>query len=133
MNSPRLFNLPDFPESNGTLIPVEVHQLLGWCAQRIFYVHAGPSSVRGGHAHHSCRQAIIALAGSLLINGVGPGGDFEFELNAPNMLLEIPPMCWATEKFRTEGIMLVLAQTPYDESEYIRDYKNYETLIRLTR
>ena len=47
-------------------------------------------------------------------------------LNQPYKGLHIPPGIWASEvNFSSGSICLVLASHKYDESDYIRDYKEF--------
>ena len=130
MNAPRAFDLTVIGEDNGFLIPFELSRTLNWNASRVFFVAAEAGSLRGQHAHRKCRQAVIAAKGVLSIFGQSVLGPFQFLLENPHTVLEIPTFCWASEKFLTDGLMLVLAEMPYDEGDYIRNFDDYLMAIK---
>ena len=48
------------------------------------------------------------------------------ELNKPNMGIYIPQMVWKDMyDFSPESVLLVLSNTHYDNTEYIRDFEEY--------
>ena len=49
-----------------------------------------------------------------------------FHLNRSYYGLYLPPMIWREmDNFSSGSVCLALASTPYDESDYYRDYKRY--------
>ena len=52
--------------------------------------------------------------------------EFVVELNRPMMGVYIPKMVWKDMyDFSSDSVLLVLASTHYDGSEYIRDFDEY--------
>lgn len=56
----------------------------------------------------------------------------ELRLDRPEVAVEIGPMVWhEMHDFSSDCIMAVLAEAPYDESDYIRDYDQFAELAPL--
>ncbi len=103
-------------------VPFEVH--------RIFWTYYTPESiVRGRHAHHVTEQVLIAAAGRIQLNTELPDGSrHTFVLEHPHQGVYLPPRCWHTMQYSHNAVQLVLASTPYRESDYIRDYSTFKDL-----
>jgi len=81
---------------------------------------------RGGHAHRTLRQLIIAASGSFDVNLDDGQERRSFHLNRSYSGLYLAPMVWREiENFSGGSVCLVLASAPFDESDYIRDYDTY--------
>jgi dTDP-4-dehydrorhamnose 3,5-epimerase-like enzyme len=96
--------------------------------KRIFYLYDIPGGEsRGAHAHKSCHQFLIAASGSfevLLDDGRTKNSIW---LNRADVGLHIPPGIWASEvNFSSGSICLVLASEEYDESDYLREYNDFQ-------
>ncbi len=111
--------------NNGNEIPFEVN--------RVFYLYDIPGGEsRGAHAHKECHQFLVAASGSfevLLDDGTTKR---QVLLNRPDIGLHIPPGIWASEvNFSSGSICLVLASHVYNESDYLRDYIDFQNFIRV--
>ena len=93
---------------------------------RTFCIVADEGMVRGEHAHRSCSQFIVCLAGHFSVE-VSDGTKVQvFELTRASEGLFLPPMLWAKETSRRdESVLLVLCDEPFAEEEYIRDFDTY--------
>lgn len=95
--------------------------------RRVYYLHDVPyGAERGGHAHRQLRQAIIALSGSFVVR-THDGDSWSEDLVAdPTEALLVPAMTWRELVGFTSGaVCVVLASEHFDESDYIRDFKNF--------
>lgn len=105
---------------NGTTVPFDV--------KRVYYLYDVPGGEsRGGHAHKKLQQFIIAASGSFDV--ILDDGDLKrtFTLNRPYQGLLIVPGIWREiNNFSSGSVCLVLASTKYDETDYIRDYKEFK-------
>ena len=55
-------------------------------------------------------------------------------LDDPSRGLILPPMVWhEMADFSPDSVLLVLADAPYDEGDYIRDYDDFLRLARSVR
>ncbi len=104
---------------NGINIPFDV--------KRVYYLYDIPGGeARGGHAHYELEQYVIATSGSFdVILDDGKNRKI-VTLNRPNLALHIIPGLWRElDNFSSGSICLVLASHKYEESDYIRDYKEF--------
>jgi hypothetical protein len=83
-------------------------------------------SSRGNHAHKSLNQVIVLLQGNLdLIIHNGTKRQ-EFQLNEKSDYVLIPSGHWREMKNASNGtVLLVLADSDYDEQDYIRSWPDY--------
>jgi uncharacterized RmlC-like cupin family protein len=91
---------------------------------RVYYLYDVPGGAeRGGHAHKTLHQLLIAMSGSFDVK-LDDGRDSDrCHLNRPYRALYIPPMVWREmDNFSSGSVCLVLASAPFDESDYLRDY-----------
>lgn len=126
----RQFPLPSFRDADGELVVAQSPEDLRFDLRRaflIFDVKAG--GVRGQHAHRSCSQVLIAASGEIEVV-IDDGRNVVHEsLHTPRVGLLLPPLIWSTQIFKRDGsVLLVLADGPYDEAEYVRSRSEFEQL-----
>ncbi len=111
-----------FPESKGILTVLD--RIIPFKIERLFYIYSVDGSERGGHRHLETYQAAICIQGRCVISNHN-GRELEiFELDSPSKCLILEPADWhIMHNFSHDAILLVLASTPYDPSDYI--YKPY--------
>ncbi|MDP1720726.1 MAG: FdtA/QdtA family cupin domain-containing protein [Candidatus Nanopelagicaceae bacterium] len=117
-------------DDRGSLTVIEFLADLPFMPQRFYSVYNVPeTSVRGDHAHRTCQQVLVALAGSVLVTLKDGLHEEEYRLDSPNQGLHIPALVWGIQHGNTSNTVLgVFASEPYDANEYIRDY---EELLKL--
>lgn len=95
--------------------------------KRVFWTYFTPERVtRGRHAHKKTTIILFALTGKIIVTTETPRGHKQtFVLDKPNVGLLIPPMIWHIQRYSHTAIQLALASHPFDEKEYIRDYKKF--------
>lgn len=123
-------DLPAFSEGTGSLVVAELPIAFGFKANRVFLVTDVPKGgVRGHHAHRTCTQVFVCIAGEIEVT-VDDGATSRSEiLDSPRIALFVPPMTWTHQVFRYSGsTLLVLADEPYDEAEYIRSRDEFDRL-----
>ena len=82
--------------------------------------------MRGRHAHFRTEQVIVALKGRIVVTTETADGSLKaFRLEAPHVGLYVPPHVWRTMQYSPGALQLVVASTPYDEADYIRDYDQF--------
>lgn len=115
-------------DSRGKMIPVEYPKQLEFPLKRIYYIYDVKEGVRRGyHSHNDLEQVLIAVNGSIKILVKTPYEEEIVELNNPSEGLYIGPMVWREMfDFSEQAVLLVLASHEYDESDYIRNYEEYE-------
>jgi len=127
-----LLELPRVPEPRGSLTFIEGTRHVPFAIARVYYLYDLPhSAIRAGHAHHQLTQLIIAAAGSFdakLDNGFEQA---TIRLDRPDQGLLLRPMVWLTiSAFSGGALCLVIASSPYDAADYIRDYDKFCRLAR---
>lgn len=128
----RIIELPKIEDRRGNLTFVEASRHVPFDFSRVYYLYDVPGgSERGGHAHKTLHQFVVAMSGSFDVILDGGLTKQRFHLNRSYYGLYICPMIWRTmDNFSSGSVCLVLASDPYDELDYIRDYDDF---IRATR
>lgn len=103
-------------------------QNLPFPVKRVFWTYFTPERIiRGKHAHKRTTVIVFALTGKIIITTETIRGIKQtFVLDKPNVGLLIPPMIWHTQRYSHTAIQLVLASRPFDEKEYVRNYKDFQ-------
>ena len=114
----------------GSLSVGDFGQDLPFHPKRYFVVYDVPSQhVRGEHAHRTCEQFLVCLAGSVAVVLDDGRTQKEVLLDRPELGLYIPPMIWSNQyKYRSDAVLLVFASEPYDPADYIREYEEFLAL-----
>jgi dTDP-4-dehydrorhamnose 3,5-epimerase-like enzyme len=126
-----LINFPKIAEPRGNLSFIEGNKHIPFSIKRVYYLYDVPSgATRGGHAHKTMYEMMIALSGSfdvVLDDGIQKK---TFFLNRPHYGLLIPPGVWRElENFSSNSVALALASQIYNEEDYIRDYEVFKKMI----
>lgn len=111
----------------GNITVVENNNNIPFEIKRIYYLYDVPAGEsRGGHAHYELEQYIVAASGSfdvILDDGVNKK---TFCLNRPFIALHVVPGLWRElDNFSSGSICMVLASLPFNETDYIREYKEF--------
>lgn len=124
-----LIDIPKITDTRGNLAVIE-KETIPYPIKRVYYLFDVPSdSYRGGHAHKQQLEFLIALSGSFTVTLDNGTSKKSFLLNKPNKGLLIPTGIWRElEDFSSGAICLVLSSGEFEEEDYIREYKEFETL-----
>lgn len=124
---PHIVEIGKIADPRGNLSVIEGHKVIPFDVRRVFYLYDVPAdSCRGGHAHHTDWQFLIAVAGSFDVIVSDGCAQQRYTLNRPYRGLLIPPGYWRVmDNFSAGSVCLVLSNNPYDESDYIRDYDEF--------
>lgn len=128
--TPPLYKLTTASDIRGSLTAVEFSHL-PFVPSRFFTVFDVPSRhVRGMHAHRTCQQLLVALAGSVTCL-VDDGHERRtYVLDNPGVALHMPAMTWGSQYEYEPGTLLgVFASHPYDADDYIREYDEFVALV----
>ncbi len=124
----RKLQFPNLGDERGKLVVAEGELDIPFSIQRVFYLYGSDDSViRGQHANRESEFVLINVAGSSKVM-ITDGESREIvELTRPMEGLYIPKMIWKEMyDFSHDSVLLVLASTHYDGSEYIRDFEEYK-------
>jgi hypothetical protein len=124
---PGLVKLPQVTEPRGNLTFIEGSRHVPFEIKRVYYLYDVPGGAdRGGHAHRTLQQMLIALSGSFDVHTDNARARRSFHLNRANVGLNLPPMTWREiDNFSGGSVCLVLASAYYDEDDYIRDHETF--------
>ena len=126
----RWIELPRVPDARGILTSIESGRDIPFDIQRVFFVH-GVSRERGGHAHRATQQVLLAPAGEFKVDLSDGCESSTYRFGDPDHALYLPPMTWVRlYGFAPGAICLVLADTHYDESGYIRRWDAFLAAAR---
>lgn len=116
----------------GSLYSLDIVGELGFAAERFYWIKDVPEGgSRGQHAHKKLRQFLFLLVGSAVVELSTPNWNEKYSLSANETGLFVPPGYWRVMSDFSDGaVMCVLASDAFDESDYIRDWSNYELWFR---
>lgn len=123
----RLIQLQTHGDERGALVALEQDKNIPFEIKRVYYLFKTKAGVRRGfHAHKALKQVAIAVRGScrfLLDDGTEK---VDLLLDNPAQGLLIDSCIWREMyDFSDDCVLMVLADQPYDESDYIRDYDEF--------
>lgn len=123
----RMIDLPVVSDPRGDLTFIEGGRHVPFDIARVYYLYNVPvESKRGGHAHQELQQVLFALSGSFRIKLDDGAIKAEIWLNNPRMGLLIDRMVWREmDRFSQGAVCMVLASTPYQEADYLREYDEF--------
>jgi len=129
-SGPRLINLPKFLDDRGNLSFFEEDSHLPFRIKRTYWIYDVPGGEhRGGHAFRDTEELIVALSGSFDVVVKDGLKEWRFALNRSYYGVYIPRMVWRLlENFSTNSLALVVASTYFSESDYIRDFHDFQCL-----
>lgn len=128
----KLIQLPKIEDARGNLTFIEGNNHVPFEIKRSYWIYDVPGGAsRGGHAFKEQEEFIVALSGSfdvILDDGVTKQ---TFHLNRSYYGLYVPKKVWRSmENFSTNSLALVLASTPFDENDYVREYETYQNMLK---
>lgn len=127
-----LHRLPHVNDLRGNLSFGEVGDQIPFEVKRYFLVYdVASKEIRGEHAHRSLHQFLICIHGRCHVMADDGTSRQEFVLDSPTIGLHLPPMVWGVQyKYTEDAVMLVLASGKYDPASYIRDYSEFQALVK---
>ena len=122
-----LHRMPLVQDIRGNLTAGETGRGLPFLPQRYFLVMDVPSGeTRGAHAHRTCSQFLVCVAGACSVVVDDGTHRLEVRLDDPCLGIHVPPGVWAIQyKYTRDAVLLVLASHPYAADDYIRDYDEF--------
>lgn len=122
-----ILHFRDLGDERGKLVVIEGNITIPFDIKRVFYIYDSDSSVvRGQHANRISDFVLINVAGKSKIRITNGKEELIVQLDKPMTGILIPRMVWKDMyDFSQNSVLLVLANTHYDSSEYIRNYDEY--------
>lgn len=126
-----LLQLQSHGDERGALISLEQAKNIPFEIRRVYYMFGTAAGARRGfHAHKALKQVAIAVRGScrfLLDNG---HEKIEVYLDNPSQGLLIESFVWREMfDFSDDCVLMVLADSLYDETDYVRDYAEFLSMV----
>jgi dTDP-4-dehydrorhamnose 3,5-epimerase-like enzyme len=122
--------LPKILDERGNLSFFENNNQIPFQIARAYWIYDVPGGeVRGGHAYKTLREFIVALSGSFDVVLNDGKEEKRISLNRSYKGLYVPNMIWRQlENFSTNALVLIVADQPYNENDYIRDFDEFKNL-----
>jgi dTDP-4-dehydrorhamnose 3,5-epimerase-like enzyme len=118
-------------DDRGSLVALEDQKNIPFSIKRIYYIFDTKDKVRRGfHAHKKLKQIAVVLKGSCRFMLDDGKDKIEILLDNPERGLYIESFLWREMyDFSDDCVLLVLADSSYDENDYIRDYQEFKKLV----
>ncbi len=129
----QLMELPILGDERGALIALEANKSIPFEIKRVYYIYGTQEGIaRGFHAHKELEQIAVCVSGRcriILDDGIKRENVW---LDSPSKAIYIGNMIWREmHDFSSDCVLLVLASHHYDESDYIRNYSDFEGVVHV--
>ena len=123
----RIVELGRHHGAKGNLTEVQNGRVAGFDIERLFFIYDIPGGAsRGGHAHKTLRELIVAASGSFDVYVHDGVREHTFHLNRPSQALLLSAGVWEElRNFSSGAVALVLASQHYDSEDYIRNFDEF--------
>lgn len=127
-----ILQFDDLGDERGKLVVIEGAESIPFDIKRVFYIYESDNTViRGQHANRCSEFVLINVAGTSKVRITDGTEEIVIVLDKPMMGVYIPKMIWKDMyDFSNDSVLLVLASTHYDKTEYIRDYDEYLSVVK---
>lgn len=124
--------LPLIADPRGKLVFMETGGQVPFPIRRVFLLHdLAPGHERGHHAHRTCHEFLVVVAGALTMEIDNGSRQWHRFLSQRDQAVHIPPMNWVVLRgFDRSTACMVLASDRYDPDDYIRDYQQFLRAVR---
>lgn len=115
-----------FTETDGVLGVTEFANL-PFVPQRFFWLSTiDIDAVRADHAHKTCHQLLMCLAGSLTATVTTVAKQVSVQTMSVGKTIHLAPMHWLElSAFSPDAVLGVLASEPFSQEEYITDRSKF--------
>ena len=122
-----IIDLPKIYRRAGNITPVTGGVDVPFDIKRVYYLYDVPGGAeRGGHAHKQLQQLVISIMGAFDVALDDGTQKKTVRLDRAYYGLYIPRLIWRELiNFSSGSVCFVLASLPFEEAEYIRDYKEF--------
>ena len=95
--------------------------------KRFFWLSAiDGNAIRADHAHRTCHQMLVCLAGSLTATITNIENEVVVYSMSAGTTIHLEPLHWLElSSFSTDSVLGVMASEPYDENEYITERSEF--------
>jgi len=124
----KIINFKVMGDERGSLIALEENHNVPFDVKRVFYIYGTQGNItRGNHSHYKTKQLLIATNGGCQVTlDDGKGNKEIYTLNKPNIGILQDELIWGSmHDFSHDCVLMVLADSYYDDKDYIRDYDTF--------
>lgn len=127
LSETEITKLPKHGDQRGNLSVAEQLKEVPFEIKRCFWMYDVPEGKgRGGHAHKTLKQFVIAMSGSFKITLDDGKEKKTFLLDSPDKGLLIDTGVWADlTEFSRGAVCLVLASDVFREEDYLGKYEEF--------
>ena len=126
------FKFKQFKKKSGTLVPFSLKKQIPFKTKRLFIIYGNKNYVRGNHAHYKCKQFLVPIYGSMIIEYENSKIKKKININykrKEGFLLK--PKTWCKIKFNSNhSILMVFCDREYEFKDYIEKYKDFLKIIK---
>lgn len=126
-----LIQLQSHGDERGSLVALEEQKNVPFTIKRVYYLFETKNEVRRGfHAHKKLKQLAIAVKGSCRFMLDDGKEKIEVLLDNPAQGLYIESFMWREMyDFSDDCVLVVFADSLYDEADYVRDYDEFLKMV----
>ena len=119
--------IKSFLDNRGVLNVAEFQNISKFEIKRLYFISQVPKSeTRGAHAHKSLNQIFFAVSGKFTLSVTDGTHSDSVELSPLDKGYFLPSGYWRElNSFTDDAVCVVLASEIYEESDYIRSFKEY--------
>ena len=117
-------------DERGKLVVIEGGEDIPFEIKRVFYIYGSDKDVvRGKHANRESEFVLINLSGKSTVRISDGIEEYVVVLDRPMRGVYIPKMLWKDMyDFSSDSVLMVLASTHYDASEYVRSFDEFKKI-----
>jgi dTDP-4-dehydrorhamnose 3,5-epimerase-like enzyme len=125
--------LPVLGDERGGLIALEGNKSVPFEIKRVYYIfNTQKNVVRGFHAHKALKQLAVCVSGNCRFVLDDGKNKKDIILDSPEKGLLIENMIWREmHDFSDDCVLMVLADSIYDETDYIRKYEEFMEAVNV--
>ena len=119
--------IPSVWDDRGGLSFAEAERHVPFSIRRVFWIYGVPDgAVRGGHAHWTCAELIVPVAGAFTMVIDDGRERREIRMDSPDNGILVEPGVWCELRdFAPGSVLVVMASQAYDATGYVHDYAQY--------
>ncbi len=131
-NKVQIINLPKIEDDRGNLSFIEEENHIPFKINRVYWIYDVPGGeFRGSHAFKKSEEFIVSLSGSFDVVLHNGKEEKKFSLSRSYYGLYVPNGIFRRlENFSTNSVALILTSTLFDESDYIRNFKEFLNYLK---
>lgn len=127
----KIINFEEKGDDRGSLVVIEEGRDIPFDIKRVFYIYGTTQGIsRGQHSHYKTKQLLVAVSGECKVTLDNGKQKETYALNKPNIGLLQNALIWGEmHDFSPDCTLMVLADTLYEDSDYIRSYDMFTKIV----